>query len=90
MRVPRGGPVGPLLLPARRGRAGDLAVHTHGGFHGHIAAQRAVVVQTLPAQRQGVRALTQHIDYAMLDQQRAARVGDAARHSVEQPKLRSA
>ena len=87
VQAPRGGPVGPLLQPAQRGRTGDLAVHAYGRLHGHVAAQRAVVVQILPAQRQAIHALAQHVAHAVLDQQRAARVGNAARGCFEQAQL---
>ena len=87
VQAPRRGAVGPLLQPAQRGCAGHLQVHADGRLHRHVLAQRAVVVQVLPAQRQAVHALAQHAAHAVLDQQRAARVGDAACGCVHQPEL---
>jgi hypothetical protein len=47
-----------------------------------------VVVQILPPQRQTVHdALTQHVAHPMRDQQRIARVGNAARRRSRQPNL---
>jgi hypothetical protein len=56
-------------------------------LHGHVAAQRTVVVQVLPTQCQAIHALTQHVAHGVLDQQRAARVGDAVRGGFEQSEL---
>ena len=83
----RAGSVGPTLQPAQRGRAGHLAVHAHGRLHRHIAAQRAVVVQVLPAQCQAVHALAQHVAHGVRDQQRVARIGNAATGRFDQSKL---
>jgi hypothetical protein len=87
VQAPRGGAVGPLLQSAQRRGAGHFAIHAHGCLHGHVLAQRAVIVQILPAECQPVHALAQHVAHAVLDEQRAARVGDAVRGRLDQPEL---
>jgi hypothetical protein len=87
VQAPPGSAVGPLLQPAQRGRAGHLAVYSHRRLHGHVLAQCAVVVEVFPAQRQPVHALAQHVAHRVLDEQRAAWVGDATRGRIKQPEL---
>ncbi len=53
----------------------------------HIFAQRAMVAQILPVQRQPVDTLAQHVAHTVLDQQRAARIGFAARCCLHQADL---
>ena len=87
VQTPGGGFIGPFLQPAQRGGAGHLPVYTDCRLHGHVAAQCAVVVQVFPAECQAVHALAQHVGHAVRDQQRVARVGDAARCGIEQAQL---
>ena len=89
VQAPRGGAVGPLLQPAQRWGTGHLPVHTHRRLHGHVLTQCAVVVEVFPPQRQPIHALAQHVAHGVLDQQRAARVGDATRGRFHQPELAS-
>lgn len=87
MQPPRRGPIGPLLQSAQRGGAGNLAVHANSRLHGHVTAQSTVVVEVFPAQRQAVHPLAQHVAHVMRDQQRIARIGDAARRRIHQAQL---
>jgi hypothetical protein len=83
----RGGAIGPALQPAQRGRTGHPALDGDGGLHGRVAAQCAVVVQVLPAQRQPDHALAQHVAHGVRDPQRVARVSCAAAGRFDQPEL---
>ena len=46
-----------------------------------------MVVEVLPAQCQAIHALAQHVPYSVLDQQRAAWVGDATCRRIQQSEL---
>ena len=46
-----------------------------------------MVVQVLPAERQPIHALAQHIGHAVRDQERAARVSDATGCCLQQTEL---
>ncbi len=82
-----GGSVGPFLQPAQCGRTGHIPIHAHRRLHGHVATQRSVVVQVLPAQRQSIDPLAQHVAHLVRDQQRTARISDAARCRLDQTEL---
>ena len=87
VQAPCGGAVGRLLQLAQRGCAGHLTINADRRLHGHVLAQCTVIVEVFPAQRQTVHALAQHVAHAVLDEQRTARVGDAARGRLDQPEL---
>ena len=68
----RCGSISPALQAAQRGGTGHFAIHANGRLHRHVQAQRLVVVQVFPPQRQAVHALAQHVAHSVLDQQRVA------------------
>ena len=87
VQPPGRGTVGPLLQAAQGGCTGDLSVHAHGCLQGHVLAQRAVIVQVFPAQCESIHPLAQHVAYTVFDQERAARIGNAACGRVHQSQL---
>jgi hypothetical protein len=87
VQPPRSAFVGPVLQAEQRGGGSDFARHANGQLHGRIFAQRAVVAQILPPQRQPIDPLAQHVAHGMLDQQGVSRIWYAARCRIEQSEL---